>query len=508
MSRLAIVIATLLVAATAQAVEPVVLDSFDDVAHRLTSTQQDRVQIDQLPSAELPFGVNGARLQWTFPAANTWILNHAITRRHETPLDLSEADAITAGFRVPQPNRALAIAFHLVDTSGAQLRFVDYPTFESTLTNWETRRYPLADFEKSRWYSNGRAVNLAAINEIVYRLINDSATEPGTFSFDISRVEATRNGAMLHQLMLEDFEQGVGNWSDSAGGQAREAAGRDGTALALTTSGTTATRFFRRLARPLDLRTARYARVTLKGDPALNGANPIVGIILEDAAGNRAIGRIEQWAGREAWAEMHLPFRADAIEHYTADSASALSMSGASCWREEYRPGPRHAERTNLATITAIGVSIETATGAEGTVLVDNLRIGFYSGADAATAERDLRAAATPTPLAVRWQAATVPLATQIRDAAKPALLYVRQPTNNRCRELESTLLVSQGFVFRTHGFLTFFEDTSRSQAIAREQNILRVPTIILFDREGKERNRFEVDIDDLTLYRAMDALR
>jgi hypothetical protein len=468
-----------------------------------------------------------------------WTKNVVLTRTFPTPVDLRDFERLSYDVQVPRSQPGIILVLHLVDDKDHEMRLVDYGALSARAPEWQTRSFPLSDFQKSRWVAHGRAVNLCKIRKIAYHIQNQQPlAESGELVFRLDNVTVTLNRPALFETLLEGFETYpndaplVGRWTPR----------NTFTSCFLDTTqpyqGTRAMQLRTSLPgrwinawatfswdAPRDFSDARYLRVAVFGDAKLQKYEPTVHLSLTDVAGNRAMATIWKWPAEPEWADMFLPFTADGIEGFSEDKASAREFGGNSCWREDYYDQRPWNEKTDLSRIISMQLNIEAQIN--GVYPIEDVRIGFdhlvvgYARDPATAAARSLGSvpagstanprsgAASPSAVAaVAWQSPESGALETAGRARKPILLYFRRAGFKLCEDFEQTCLLTDEFQRRAARFVCVFEDTTYSQILIYRYNVFRVPDVLIINGRGEVAARHTFDISPEALYASMEQIR
>lgn len=128
-----------------------------------------------------------------------------------------------------------------------------------------------------------------------------------------------------------------------------------------------------------------------------------------------------------------------------------------------------------------------------------------------AAAERGTTAP-TATPArgvaAVKWHPDYDQIVQRARSEGRPMIVYFRSPRVARCQEFEKGVLLTEAFNREAADFYCVFEDATRNTMQAYRFGVIRVPHIVVLDKQGEPRAEFTSDIDQAKLFEAMASVR
>lgn len=323
-----------------------------------------------------------------------------LERTLPAPVDLRDMAYFQLDLLVVEPGPGFTFTVHLVDDAGFEARWIDQTTLGKATPSWIVKTCALSDLQKSRWSAGGNAINLRKITRIALRFQNDAElTAPGSLRFLMDHLRVVRGDGLRETSVVAEFE----SYKDDAalasvwrldGTSAGQAARLDSPEMpdggrCLLLQGRIATPGVRieiahAFAEPRSFAQARYLRMSVFGDPPLDGLSPAAHLILTDDEGNRVVATARKWPGRAEWADVILPFQADGIEGLADDSPKALEWGGKSCWREDYGDGKPWKNRTNLSRIVGIALGVSTESEGrypvEAAVRFDRIVVGNAMG--------------------------------------------------------------------------------------------------------------------------------
>lgn len=514
------------------------LDACDDLDYATQAGQSEELTLSRVERSST--GGGAVELRYRHTPGGSWTKHAVATRTFPAPVDLQEFERLVFDVQVSRSRPGMIMVLHLVDDKNHEMRLVDYGALSARASEWQTRSFHLADFQKSRWVAHGRAVNLRKIRKIAYHIQNQQPlAESGELVFRLDNVTVTLNRPALFETLLEGFE----TYPTDAALTGRWAPRNAFTSCILDTVqpylGTRAMQLRTSLSgrwinswaefawdAPRDFSDARYLRVAVFGDAKLQKYEPTVHLSLTDVAGNRALATIWKWPAEAEWADMFLPFSADGIEGFTENKASAREFGGNSCWREDLYDQRPWNERTNLARIISMQLNIEAQ--ANGPFPIEDLRIGFdhlvvgYARDPATAPARSMgsvppgstagaRSGAATAPAvvpAVAWQSPESGALETAGRARKPILLYFRRAGFKLCEDFEQNCLLTDEFQRRAARFVCIFEDVTYSQLLIHRYSAFRVPDVLIINGRGEVAARHTFDISPAALYASMEQIR
>ena len=373
-----------LLAASAPAAT-VVADAFEDTAYTTFCSAGESIVLAS--DAAHTEGAKSLGFTYNYSATTAWTKDGRAIKTLATPLDMRGVSSLSYDLNVPVANSSFVFVLTLVDDQGFEVRTVNNTAFSAATTGFQTYTWSFASLEKSRWAASGKAVNLAKIRKIMYRLQNSADfAAAGSFSFKIDNLCMNYQAGLLREEKLDDFESYADSAALAAAWVPRNAATAVTAETAAPYAGTKSllltadvagrwTNYAAEYTLPAtrDLSTANYLRLAVRGDAKLAALNPTAHLFLVDTAGNRAVAYVWNWPASAEWSDIYLPFQRDGIEPWS--SASVSAYGGSSCWREDAYDAGGWSGNCDLTQIAKLWVSIETQN--TGTYPVNGVQIGF-----------------------------------------------------------------------------------------------------------------------------------
>jgi hypothetical protein len=184
--------------------------------------------------------------------------------------------------------------------------------------------------------------------------------------------------------------------------------------------------------------------------------------------------------------------------------------------------GNRGVRRTVVATAQADSHLCDTALSFDGTTLfISDMRLlqihllkrpfpqstnppPISSGAGTnSVASSDAPTVAAPT-----WHPSFDQAQLKARAEQKPMLVYFRRPGFKGCDEFEKNVLLTNQFNAHAAGFVCVFEDAVKNRLLAYKLGVVRVPHVMILDKNGETKAEFSFNIPADQLFAAMDAHR
>ena len=365
------------------------MDGLEDTAYTPTTATGESLTFAS--SSDKTEGAKSLEVTYNFVAADAWYNSANFEKTLSSPLDISSMDYISFDLNVSTANSSFLLLIYFVDEKGYVVRIVQYTPFDSATTGFKTFNTKLSSVEKTQWVGAGRAINLKKVAKIRYSIQRDANPGTGTFIFKIDNLKFTSGAGLVQEVVLEDFE----SYADDAALQAKWITGFGGTNRTLITSGAyTGSKCMNinmdvagnwtnyaavyTYTTPQDFSTTRYFRMAVYGDTKVATYTAIAHLYLEDNGGNRILAYAWLWPENAEWSEIFLPFNADGIEAWTAEST--LQWGGSSCWRQDkWDAAPGWSANCDLTQIKKLILSFETGTasGPSNPYPVNNVNIKF-----------------------------------------------------------------------------------------------------------------------------------
>ncbi len=506
------------------------LDGFEDTKYNISTSLGDRIEIKN--STDKSQGGSSVYITYSYNTANVWEKDASIEKTFQIPIDMRQMEYVTIDFNIPESSGNFILSVNLTDEKGISSRFLDYGIFSIPAKNWRTRAYKLSDLQKSRWISEGNAINLKKIKKIEYHIMNNNnISTPGEITFGMDNALFHRNLGLLKEVSIDNFESYTDNtalgdkwFSDYKKNinlsleKEHPYAGKQSLILNAEIEG----RWLNYIAgytfaTPQNYNDVRYFRIAFCGNLKLSKYVPTASIFLEDASGNRVIGSFKPWSSESDWQEIFLPFRDNGIDYYTDDKWT-LFYSGCSCWKEDRWDERRWNERTNLSNITKIFLVIQT--GDEGVypikdspVIFDNLAAGYdtsnWSGYNVSSAAPENQSSQLDiTAPKATWYRSNAEVLQNSLKENKPIVVYFRRNSYKKCEDFENSCLLSDRFNQAASGYTCMFEDLTQTNILVKQFSVFRVPDIIIINRQGNQVARFSNDIDLESFYAALKSGR
>ncbi len=382
------------------------LDGFEDTNYT-TNPSNPSDSFALASSTDATEGSSSLEVTYTFVDEGQWFKSSSVTKTFSSPVDLSEMEFFKFDFNLATADPNFIYTIQVIDSEGIASRFVDWTGFTVATSGWETRSYKLSDLQKSEWVTNGRAPNLKSIEKVSIFLNNEygaSGDSSITFKLDNMRFDSERG--FLNEDVIEDFESYASDtdlqnaWQtmfqspNTSLDTADPYAGSQSMNLSADISAANFNYGFRYdFAEPQDFSSAKYFKIAMKGDSALETFNPTAHLYLVDSAGNRAISYLWSWPDNDEWTEIYLPFDQGGILPFVNDQwdYSDYGGNGDSCWLEDrWDDNLNWDATTDLADITSMILAYETQGAgdpAPSTVVFDDITVGYPTSNDTGASE-------------------------------------------------------------------------------------------------------------------------
>ena len=492
------------------------IDSFDDTGYEQWVTPGYNNSTQLSSSYDRTEGPSCVEVQYKHNPTPARGAENSFTRILRRSMDLSTADTLSIDVNVPAAKPGVVLAISFYDDKGGAARIVDQDIFAAPTDGWKTRTYRLADLQKSRGTGSGRAVNLRRITRVTYSLLVAAPLDAaGGFVFRLDNLRTALQPAMRREVRLD------------AGASWRPAEGTSLSVARATTGGVSSTPLemtaridgvdWRPLARtglasPVDLGSALYVRLPMRGDPALARMNPTLALGLVDTNGNRADGLVVGWPGDSAEAVVLLPFNADGVEGYASGNPEALEFGGGSCWREGWQAGRDWQTKTDLGHIAALEIGMRGAEPAESpltaTLRLGAVTVGFDPGVRPVEAGKKKAGDAGDSPRIVQWLPASDLAVSVAKSNHRPAVIYFQNPDVPQCAAFEQKVLTTAEFARHSAGFTCLLEDNRKERELADTYGMFRVPGIVVLGPDGRVAGSLSYDIEPGALYELLDSAR
>ncbi|MEI7635628.1 MAG: hypothetical protein WCK47_15270 [bacterium] len=346
------------------------IDGCEDTLYATYAAAGDSIVLTN--SSEHTQGNSSLQITYNYQPQGAWYKDGRVEKVFPTPVDLRGMEHISFDLRVPTANTDFILIVSLEDSQGIQMRYVYYNSFGAANTEFQTKTVRFSGWQKTRWATGGRAVNLNKISKLIFRLQNQTAlTVAGSHTFRIDNVRFDGGAGVLTETNLENFE----SYTDNAALAAQWAPINASTTVSLVTAtqyaGAKSMRIQANVAArstlygaqytlpaPADFSATRYFKIAVYGSAKLIAFNPIARLDLIDAHGNRALGCVWLWPAKAEWCEIYLPFSGDGIEPWS--SAATLAWDGNSCWREDATDPGGWSANCDLTSITKLRLGFET----------------------------------------------------------------------------------------------------------------------------------------------------
>lgn len=104
----------------------------------------------------------------------------------------------------------------------------------------------------------------------------------------------------------------------------------------------------------------------------------------------------------------------------------------------------------------------------------------------------------------IEWNKSYTEIMDKARSNRQPMIVYFRKSNFAKCEQFEREILLSEEFKQRAQNYVCVFEDVSINPLLAYRFGVIRVPHIVILDKNGDTFARYTFNIDTNTLYSAI----